>query len=80
MVTWKTLFLPKPFPENHVLNNYLFGYNETHLGLVLDHGSVLNHHESPNVKAVGSDSVHYLFQVRMGSQCANRNVPVSEEQ
>ena len=72
--TWKTLFLPKNFPKSQVLRNYVFGHNETHMGLVLDYGSVLNHHESANVKPAavpGSNNVH--FQVRMGFQYANRN-------
>ena len=66
-ISWKTLFLPNNFPSGQVLRNYGFGYNETHTGLVLDYGSLLNHHESPNVE-VGeefpkSNKVH--FQVRM---------------
>ena len=68
-VSSKTLFLPKNFPSSQVLRNYVFGHNETHLGLVLDYGSLFNHHESANVKAgeevPGSDNnVH--FQVSMG--------------
>ena len=76
--TWKTLFLPANFPKNQALRNYVFGHNETHMALVLDYGSVLNHHESANVKAVhfaevppGND-VH--FRVCMGFACGNRNV------
>ena len=75
-VSWKTLFLPKNFPKNQVLYNYVFGYNETHMGLVLDYGSLFNHHESANAKAgekvAGSNNVQFL--VCMGFQCANRNV------
>ena len=74
-VTWKTLFLPKNFPKNQALRNYVFGHNETHMGLVLDYGSILNHHESANVEAVKfrrSNNVH--FQVRVGFVCGNINV------
>ena len=75
-VSWKTLFLPKNIPKNQVLCNYAFGYNETHVGLVLDYGSVLNHHESANVQ-VGEEypggGVH--FYVRMGFQSGNRDAP-----
>ena len=70
--TWKTLFLPKNFPKKQVLLNYVFGYNETHIGLVLDYGSVLNHHESANVKAVefpASNNIH--FRVRNSGFCLN---------
>ena len=76
MATWKTLFLPENFPKCHV-RNYVFGHNHTHMAFVLDYGSVLNHHESANVKAVvdihrpASDNVH--FQVRRGFVCANHN-------
>merc|ERR1719174_2768806 len=51
-VSWKTLFLPNNFPNNQVLYNYVFCHNETHMALVLDYGSVLNHHESANVEEV----------------------------
>ena len=77
-VSWKTLFLPQNFPENQVLRNYVFGYNETHMALALDYGSILNHHESANAKAVrffglppGND---LQFRVRMGFVCGNHNV------
>ena len=68
-VSWKTIFLPQNFPDRQVLRNYVFGYNETHMGLVIDYGSLLNHHENANAKAgeeiPGSNEVH--FQVRMGT-------------
>jgi hypothetical protein len=74
--TWKTLFLPNNFPKSQALRNYVFGHNETHMSLVLDYGSVLNHHESANVRAVqfqpSSNNVN--FRVRMGFVCGNRNV------
>ena len=70
--SWKILFLPKNFPGSEFVNNYMFGYNETHTLLVLDYGSLLNHHESANVKPVtdpGSDEdyfqVVYVFNVRI---------------
>ena len=69
-VSWKTLFLPQNFPESQDLPNYVFGYSEMHMGLVLDYGSLFNHHESANAKAredfPGSNNVD--FQVRMGFQ------------
>jgi len=70
-VSWDTLFLPRNFPNSQVLCNYAFGYNETHMGLVLDYGSLLNHHENANVKAgkkfiPGSSNVH--FKVCIGFQ------------
>ena len=76
-VTWKTLFLPENFPKGEDLRNYVFGHNETHMALVLDYGSVLNHHENANVQALDIHiprltNVH--FQVRMGFVCANCNV------
>ena len=71
---WKTLYLPDNLPKTQALRNYVFGHNETHMGLVLDYGSLFNHHESANVRAVGfapTTDVH--FQVRTGFVCANRN-------
>ena len=73
-VSWKTLFLPKNFPSGQTIHNYVFGHNETHMGLVLDYGSLLNHHESPNVKAaevLGSNTVH--FQVHTRFEYFHRN-------
>ena len=71
-VTSRTLFLPDNIPKNQILYNYVFSFNETHIGLFLDYGSLLNHHESANVKAVtdpGSDEdyfqVVYVFNVRI---------------
>ena len=64
---WKTLFLPKNFPKTQALRNYVFGHNETHMALALDYGSVLNHHESPNVKAgeefAGSGGVDFYVRI-----------------
>ena len=62
------LFLPKNFPNNQALYNYVFGYNETHIGLVLDYGSLFNHHESANAEATrvtGSGNID--FYVRRAS-------------
>ena len=73
--TWKTLYLPENFPKGQPLRNYVFGHNTTHMALVLDYGSVFNHHDSPNVQAVRfPQSNNVLFQVRMVFVCANRNV------
>ena len=76
LVSSKTVFLTENFPESQVLGNYVFGYNKTHIGLVLDYGSIFNHHGSPNAKAgqeiSGSNKIR--FQVRMGFQDANCNV------
>ena len=71
-LSWKTLFLPKNFPKGQVLYNYVFYFNETYMGLVLDYGSVMNHHESANVKTVeellaGSNNVE--FKVRTVFRC-----------
>ena len=76
MRTWKTLYLPYNMPRTQVICNYIFGHNETHTALVIDYGSLCNHHDSPNAKAV---TVHEPvpnthFQVRTGFECANRNV------
>ena len=71
---WMTLPLPKNGPN---CKNYVFTYNETHAALILDYGSVTNHHESANVQAIhfpdvnDNDNIH--FQVRRGFQYANHN-------
>ena len=75
-IAWKTLFLPANFPKTQVLRNYVFGHNETHKALVVDYGSVYNHHESANVRAVDfPPGTGINFQVRTAFVCANRNVP-----
>ena len=43
-----TLILPKNFPG---CLNHVFDYNATHNALVLDYGSVQNHHKSANTRA-----------------------------
>ena len=43
------------------------------MSLVVDYGSLLNHHESPNVKTTWLDGF-FCFQVRRDFQCANHNV------
>ena len=59
-----------------MVRNYMFGHNKTHKALVIDYGSLLNHHESANTKAVlilGSNpNIH--FKVCRGFQCVNRNI------
>ena len=52
-----TLLLPK-----NICENYVFAYNETHAALILDYGSVINHHEISNTKNVGYNNMYY--QVR----------------
>ena len=72
--TWKTLFLPANFPKNQVLRNYGFTHNATHIALVLDYGSIANHHESANVEAVHFPKLrNFHFRVRGRSIYANRN-------
>ena len=68
--SWKTLYLPINIPKSQVLRNYVFSHNETHMGLVLDYGSLFNHHESANVEAGGvpGSRVNVYFQVHMGFQ------------
>ena len=70
--SWRTLFLPKNFPRRQAAWYYLFGHNKTHMALVLDYGSLVNHHESANTRHTGFNNIH--FQVRRDFQCANRNV------
>ena len=72
-----TLYLPYNVPRSQVVCNYIFHHNTTHSGLVIDYGSLLNHHESANVKSESIEeesgpNIH--FQVRRGFQCVNRNV------
>ena len=69
-VSRKTLFLPKNFARDQLFNNYILGDNETHMDLVLDYGSLFNHHESANAKAEEQEeapgSRNFHVQVRMG--------------
>ena len=71
-----TLYLPYNLPGSQIVSNYIFSHNKTHSGLVIDYGSLLNHHESPNTKTAemfgSGPNIH--FQVRRGFQCVNRNV------
>ena len=46
-----TLYVPNNLPKYQVVKNYVFDHNVTHSALILDYGSLLNHHESANVKA-----------------------------
>ena len=63
----KTLFLPNNFPNSEALYHYVFGYNTTHMGLILDYGSLFNHHESANVEAggevAGSSNVEFIVRL-----------------
>ena len=74
-----TLFLPNNFPKAEAIHNYVFGHNKTHTAVVLDYGSLMNHHESANTKAkrvnnplpqTQKENVH--FQVRTGLPSGNR--------
>ena len=71
-----TLYLPYNLPKSQVVQNYNFDHNQTHSALVIDYGSLLNHHESANVKALTfsrpDPNVHFL--VRRDFQYANRNI------
>ena len=70
--------MPENLPPSQVLHNYAFNYNDTHMALIIDYGSVLNHHESANAQAVRISQLAPVrklqFQVRMGFVCGNRNV------
>ena len=62
LLTWMTLFLPHNFPLDQEAWNYIFDHNETHSAMVLDYGSIANHHESANTKAFrfeGFENVHF---------------------
>ena len=74
--SWKTLYLPYNLPRSQVVRNYVFAHNQTHMALVIDYGSLLNHHKDANVKTFGILGSHpkLHFQVRRGVQCANCNV------
>ena len=67
------LYLPANFLRSQVVRNYVFGHNKTHSALVIDYGSLLNHHESANTKAVTTRGI-FRFVVRRGFKFANRNV------
>ena len=67
-IVGKTLLLPKSFPSGQAIRNYVFGHNETHMTLVLDYGSLLNHHENRNMKAA-----EVQFQVRTRFEYFPRN-------
>ena len=67
---WKTLYLPKNFPNRQSLKNYVFAYNKTHMALILDYGSVCNHHKSANVEAVyklASKDVYFQVHISVRS-------------
>ena len=69
--SWMTMFLPRNIVQFQDVHNYAFEYNETHLALGLDYGSIINHHESANTKAMRTS-----FKVRMTFQCANQNIEI----
>ena len=72
---WATLFLPNNIPHTEIVHKYVFGFNNTHMALVTDYGSLFNHHDSANVKhvSIGGTEAAY-FEVSMGFKCANHNV------
>ena len=53
-------------PSNQVVYNYIFNHNKTHKTLVIDYGSLCNHHDSPNTKAIkdSGSKLNLHFQVR----------------
>ena len=64
-----TLFLPKNFPSGPFFPwDYAFEYNDTHIAVALDYGSIINHHESPNAEKVWLDAARdtISFAVRRG--------------
>ena len=74
--SWMTLFLPNNFPKSEAVDYYDFAHNKTHSALVLDYGSVANHHGCANAKAkdvnkkeTQNENVH--FQVRTGFPSVN---------
>ena len=77
--SWKTLALPKTWPDNSVLWYYFFGHNETHLSLSLSYGSLTNNHESANIQyfqyfSTEAAATKSGFVVRDDFQRGNRNV------
>ena len=68
-----TLFLPANSITGREAWNYVFGHNETHRALALDYGSVINHHDNFNTRAVDfpgfKDGIHFrvcrVFNMRI---------------
>ena len=56
--------MPANIPKNEALYYYVFDYNKTHMGLVLDYGSIANHHESANLEAGAKAAGTLQFKVR----------------
>ena len=59
--SWMTLTLPENFPRAEVATNYLFPPTS----MVLDYGSIANHHESANTEAArvtGSDNIDFYVR------------------
>ena len=75
MWSWRTLILPKTLPTSSPWY-YSFGYNETHTSLSLSYGSLVNNHESPNIKyaSAKTDATKTGFVVRDDFQRGNSNV------
>ena len=54
-----TLFLPNNFSPLSI-GYYIFAYNDTHVAMPLDYGSLLNHHESANTDVlVQNNNLHF---------------------
>ena len=62
--SWETVFLPNNFPQGVSVWYYVFAYNETHMAVPLDYGSLLNHHESANTRVWFGLNNNLHFQVR----------------
>ena len=58
-----TLLLPKNIPRDLSVWYYSFGFNETHMAVPLDYGSILNHHESANAHVLFGPNENMYFQV-----------------
>ena len=67
--SWMTLYLPYNLPKSQVVHNYIFSHNKTHTGLVIDYGSLLNHHENSNANAGTisrpTPNIHFVVRIAM---------------
>ena len=48
--TWVTLFLSRSVSKDLIFRHYNFAFNVTHAAVPLNYGSILNHHESANMR------------------------------
>ena len=67
-----TLSLPGGNPGLQTLRCYAFAHNKTHMGVDLDYGSIINHHESANTEAIGIKKMYYRVRefLMCESQCS----------